>query len=69
MAGTDPVMQGDFMRSVIRAAPVREADNELYDLACDLVQAAAGIRNSAERPDAASAVPAVLAACKRRSTS
>jgi hypothetical protein len=60
MAGTDAVMQGDVMRSIIRAAPGREADNELYDLACDLVEAAAAIRSSAGRPEAASAVPAVL---------
>jgi hypothetical protein len=49
MAGTDAVMQGDVLRSVIRAAPVREADDELYDLACDLVEAAAASRSDPRR--------------------
>jgi hypothetical protein len=48
------------MRSAIRPAPPREADNELYDHACDLVEAAAAIRNSADRPEAVHALPAVL---------
>jgi hypothetical protein len=38
----------------------RSADNELYDLGCDLVVAAAGIRQVAGSLDAARAVPAVL---------
>jgi hypothetical protein len=37
-----------------------EADNELYDRGCDLVQAAADIRRAAESPEAVRAVPAVL---------
>ncbi len=48
------------MRSAIRPAPPREADNALYDHACDLVEAAAAIRNSADRPEAVHALPAVL---------
>jgi hypothetical protein len=38
----------------------RSADNELYDHGCDLVLAAARIRQVAGSPDAARAVPAVL---------
>jgi hypothetical protein len=38
----------------------READNELYDHGCDLVAAAAAIREAAGSPDAVRAVPAVL---------
>jgi hypothetical protein len=38
----------------------READNELYDQGCDLVEAAAAIRRAASAPEAARAVPAVL---------
>jgi hypothetical protein len=38
----------------------RSADNELYDRGCDLVTAAAAIRQVAASPDAARAVPAVL---------
>jgi hypothetical protein len=37
-----------------------EADNELYDRGCDLVQAAADIRRAAESPEAVRAVLAVL---------
>jgi len=37
-----------------------EADNELYDRGCDLVQAAAAIRRAAESPEAVRAAPAVL---------
>jgi hypothetical protein len=37
-----------------------EADNELYDRGCDLVQAAAAIRRAAELPAAVRAAPAVL---------
>ncbi len=48
------------MRSAIRPAPPREADNELYDHACELVEAAAAIRNAADRPATVHALPAVL---------
>jgi hypothetical protein len=46
--------------SAAPAHPPRAADNELYDRGCDLVQAAAAIRESAGSPEAARAVPAVL---------
>jgi hypothetical protein len=50
------------MRSLAR--PTRsaglEADNELYDRGCDLVQAAADIRRAADSPEGVRAVPAVL---------
>jgi hypothetical protein len=36
------------------------ADNDLYDLGADLVEAAAGIARNAPDPDAAPAIPAVL---------
>jgi hypothetical protein len=39
---------------------VRPADNELYDRGCDLVEAAAAIRQLAGEPRAARALPAVL---------
>ena len=48
------------MRSAIGPAPPREADNELYDHACELVEAATAIRNSADRLEAVRALPAVL---------
>src|SRR3954471_17875372 len=48
------------MRSPIRPAPTREADNELYDHACELVEAAVAVRNSADRSEAVRALPAVL---------
>lgn len=38
---------------------MRDPENELYDRACDLVEAAAAIRR-AMRPEAAAAVPALL---------
>jgi hypothetical protein len=38
----------------------RDAENELYDLGCDLVEAAAGISQRAADPSAARAVPALL---------
>jgi hypothetical protein len=47
----------------LSAAPDRSPrapDNELYDRGCDLVQAAAAIRDAAAAPEAARAVPAVL---------
>lgn len=40
--------------------PTRPADNELYDRACDLVEAAMAIRRLAEDPGAQRAVPALL---------
>jgi hypothetical protein len=40
--------------------PPREADNELYDRGCDLVEAATAIRRAASSRDGARAVPAVL---------
>jgi hypothetical protein len=42
------------------SARERSADNELYDLGCDLVAAATAIRQVAGPPHAARAVPAVL---------
>ena len=38
----------------------RDADNELYDSGCDLVEAATAIRRAAAHPEAARAVPALL---------
>ena len=38
----------------------RDADNELYDFGCDLVEAAAEICRAAASPDADAAVPALL---------
>lgn len=43
----------------MRDMDVRDPENELYDRACDLVEAAAAIRN-AMRPQAAAVVPALL---------
>jgi hypothetical protein len=40
--------------------PQRDAENELYDLGCDLVAAAEGISKRAADPCAARAVPALL---------
>jgi hypothetical protein len=37
-----------------------DADNELYDFGCDLVEAATRISRTAADPDAARAVPALL---------
>ena len=49
------------MRTSPTARPTRrDADNELYDQGCDLVEAAAAIRRAAGEPEAARAVPAVL---------
>jgi hypothetical protein len=42
------------------SASRRDADNELYDRACDLVEAAAGIRRCAADQAASPAIPAVL---------
>lgn len=38
----------------------RDADNELYDRGCDLVEAATAIRRAADSREAGRAVPAVL---------
>jgi hypothetical protein len=46
--------------SVISSRSARPPDHELYDRGCDLVQAAASIRQLAADPRAARAVPAVL---------
>lgn len=48
------------MHTAIRDVPRREPENELYDRACDLVEAAAAIRRLAREPDAVQVVPAVL---------
>jgi hypothetical protein len=49
------------MRTSPTAKPTRrDADNELYDQGCDLVEAAAAIRRAAGEPEAARAIPAVL---------
>jgi hypothetical protein len=58
--GTRPVQPARMPRLADRFASRREADNELYDFGCDLVEAAADIARSAADPDAARAVPAVL---------
>jgi hypothetical protein len=60
MAGRHAPAHSGGMRSVLRSATRREADNELYDRACELVEAAAAIRRSAGRPEAVRAAPAVL---------
>ena len=46
--------------SAISTPPPREADNELFDRGCDLVEAATAIRRAADSRDAGRAVPAVL---------
>lgn len=46
--------------SLKRSAPRRAPDIELYDHACELVQATAAIRHSVADPDSADAVPALL---------
>jgi len=46
--------------SVISSRSARPPDNELYDRGCDLVQAAASIRQLAADPRAVRAVPAML---------
>jgi hypothetical protein len=46
--------------SVVSSLSTRPPDNELYDLGCDLVEAAASIRRLAADPRAARAMPAVL---------
>jgi hypothetical protein len=46
--------------SAVSAHSLRSADNELYDRGCDLVEAAAAIRQLAGEPCAARAVPAVV---------
>jgi hypothetical protein len=46
--------------SVISSRTARPPDNELYDRGCDLVEAAASIRQLAADPRAARAVPAIL---------
>jgi hypothetical protein len=43
-----------------RSQSRRDADNELYDYGCDLVEAAAEIRRAADTPQATPAVPALL---------
>ena len=49
------------MRLVTHGTARREdLENELYDLGCDLVQAAAGLARAAADPEAARAVPALL---------
>jgi hypothetical protein len=47
-------------RLLDRSISRRDVENELYDLGCDLVEAAAGIARTAADPDAARAVPALL---------
>jgi hypothetical protein len=42
------------------SSPRRDADNELYDRGCDLVEAAARIHAVAESSEAAPAIPAFL---------
>ena len=47
-------------RSAAWSSTHRDADNELYDFGCDLVEAAAEICRAAASPDADPAVPALL---------
>jgi hypothetical protein len=47
-------------RSVVWSPSRRDADSELYDFGCDLVQAAVAICRGVSNPEAAPAVPAVL---------
>jgi hypothetical protein len=54
----DP-MAGDA--AVAHGAGMRTAENELYERACELVEAAEGIRRSSEARASAVAVPAALA--------
>jgi len=60
MASRAALAHGACMRTSIDGVPRREADNDLYDRACDLVEAAAAIRRMAAHPEAVQAVPAVL---------
>ena len=60
MASGEALAHGACMRTLIGGAPRREPENELYDRACDLVEAADAIRRLAREPDAVHAVPAVL---------
>jgi hypothetical protein len=60
MASGEALDHGARMRTAIGGAPRRETDNELYDRACDLVEAADAIRRLAGEPNAVQAVPAVL---------
>jgi hypothetical protein len=46
--------------SAISTPTLREADNELFDRGCDLVEAATAIRRAAGSREAGRAVPAVL---------
>ena len=49
------------MRSPVRQdSASREAENELYDRGCDLLEAASAIRRFAAAPQAVGAVPALL---------
>src|SRR3712207_4227642 len=53
--------QLDAMRATtLPPAISRDADNELYDRGCDLVEAASAIRRAADSHEAGRAVPAVL---------
>ena len=45
---------------VVSSPSTRPPDNELYDRGCDLLEAAAAIRQVAADPQAARAIPAVL---------
>jgi hypothetical protein len=46
--------------TVAQSASRRDADNELYDFGCNLLDAAAEICRAAANPEAAPAVPALL---------
>jgi hypothetical protein len=46
--------------TVAHSASRRQADNELYDFGCNLVDAAAEICRAAADPEAAPAIPALL---------
>ena len=63
----DPMATTARLRHVVAMSPPvvcsptrRDADNELYDRSCDLVEAAAAIHRVADSPKAAPAIPASL---------
>ena len=60
MAGANGRGQSRGMPLPAQSTSRRNADNELYDFGCDLVEAAAEIRRAAASPDADPAVPALL---------
>jgi hypothetical protein len=49
-----------MIRAVAQSLSRRDADNELYDFGCNLVEAAAEISRGVAHPGAAPAIPALL---------